>query len=501
MREFKLFIDGEFVDAADGETFEAYNPSNGEVVATVAKGGVEDVNRAVAAARRAFDEGPWPAMKPADRLKVMLRVHAALEEKASELAMLESENAGHTARLANLFTVPYAHEFWRHLGEIASTLDYVEPGPQYDFPAPAWHHIRREPVGVVGAITPWNYPYLMAFWKLSPAVATGCSVVLKPASYTPVTTMALAEVFAESDLPPGVVNLVAGGGASVGETLVTHPDVNKISFTGSTEVGRRIMQLASGTIKRLTLELGGKSASIVLDDADFEDAVPGTLWGMFMHSGQSCEAGTRLLLPAALYDEFVARLVEKVESLTVGPATDFGSDLGPLINETQLNAVHRYVEIGQDEGAKLLTGGERATGDGLENGSFYKPTIFGDVESSMRIAQEEIFGPVLAVIRYEGVEEAIRIANDSIYGLGGSVWSSDTVRAQEVAKRVQTGSVWINSHHMITPATPFGGYKQSGLGREFGHWGLEEYLETKYVRVEQIAPKDKIWNQIIGVTD
>jgi aldehyde dehydrogenase (NAD+) len=501
MRAYKNFIGGEFVDAASGETFETYNPSTSEVVATVAKGGAEDVDRAVGAARKALDEGPWPTMKPADRFAVMLRVHQLLEEKASELAVLESENAGHTARLANLFTVPYAHEFWRHLGELASKLDYVVPGPEYDFPAPAWHQIRREPVGVVGAITPWNYPYLMAFWKLSPAVATGCTVVLKPASYTPVTTMALAEILAESDLPPGVVNIVAGGGASAGEALVTHPDVNKISFTGSTEVGRRIMQLASGTIKRLTLELGGKSAQIVLDDADPDDAVPGTLWGMFMHSGQSCEAGTRLLLPASLYDEFVARLVEKVESLTVGPATDFSSDLGPLINEIQLDTVHRYVETGMKEGAELLTGGERITADGLDQGSFYKPTIFGEVDNSMAIAQEEIFGPVLAVIRYDGVDEAIRIANDSIYGLAGSVWSSDTIRAREVANRMQAGSVWINAHHIITPATPFGGYKQSGLGREFGPWGLGEYLETKYVRVEQLAPKDKIWNQIIGVGD
>ena len=258
MREFKNLIGGEFVDAASGETFEAYSPNTGEVVAVAPKGGAEDIDRAVAAARKAFDEGPWPTMKPAERFKIMLKVHELLEDKASELAMLESENAGHTARLANLFTVPYAHEFWRHLGEIASTLDYVEPGPAYDFPAPAWHQIRHDPVGVVGSITPWNYPYLMAFWKLSPAVATGCTVVLKPASYTPVTTLALAEIIQASDLPPGVVNIVAGGGASAGEALVTHPDVNKISFTGSTEVGRRIMQLASGTIKRLTLELGGK---------------------------------------------------------------------------------------------------------------------------------------------------------------------------------------------------------------------------------------------------
>ncbi|HYU58330.1 MAG TPA: aldehyde dehydrogenase [Actinomycetota bacterium] len=497
-REFKLLIDGEFVDAASGETSESRSPSDGELVATVAKGGAEDVNRAVSAARRAFDEGPWPSMKPAERWKIMRRVHEDLEERSAELAMLEAEDAGHTARMAHLFTVPYANEFWRYLGELGGKMSFFEPVDQYDFPAPAWHHVRREPVGVVGAITPWNYPYLMAMWKLSPALATGCTIVLKPASYTPSTTMALAEIIAESGIPPGVVNVVAGPGAAVGETLVTHPDVNKISFTGSTEIGRRIMQLGAGTVKRLTLELGGKSAAIVLDDADLEDAVPGAIWAMFMHCGQSCEAATRLLLPASLHDEFLAMMVERVEGLSIGPATDFESDLGPLINETQLQTVERYVQLGQDEGAKLLTGGERATGEGLENGAYYRPTIFADVDNAMTIAQEEIFGPVLSVIRYEGVDQAIRIANDSIYGLGGSVWSSDPIRAVEVAKRVKTGSVWINAHHILTPAAPFGGYKQSGFGREFGPWGLDEYLETKYIRVEQLAPKDKIWNQVIG---
>ncbi len=401
--------------------------------------------------------------------------------------------------MANLFTVPYGNEFWRYLGWLSSKIEYTEPVRDYAFPAAAWHMVRREPVGVCAAITPWNYPYLMAMWKLSPAVATGNTVVLKPATYTPATTMALAEILAESEVPPGVVNVIPGAGASVGEAMVTHPDVDKVSFTGSTEVGRRIMQLASSTIKRVTLELGGKSASIILDDADLDDAIPGVLWAMYLHTGQTCEAGSRLLVPASLYDEVVARVVEAVEGMKVGSALNFESDLGPLINKAQYETVDRYVQIGQDEGAKLLTGGERLTGEGYEGGHYYKPTVFGDVETSMRIAQEEIFGPVLSIMRYESVEEAIRYANDSIYGLAGSVWSRDPARAIEVAKRIRTGSIWINTHHMIIPAAPFGGYKQSGLGREFGRWGLEEYLETKYIRVEQLPKEQKFWNQIIGL--
>ena len=297
-----------------------------------------------------------------------------------------------------------------------------------------------------------------------------------------------------------MVNVVPGSGASAGEALVTDPRVDKVAFTGSTEIGRRIMQLASGTVKKVTLELGGKSANILLDDADLDIAIPGSTWAMYMHQGQICHAGTRLLAPAALYDEVTARLVETVEGLKIGSAMDFESDLGPLINETQFDTVDRYVQVGQDEGAKLLTGGHRITEDGLDAGYFYEPTIFGEVSNDMKIAQEEIFGPVLSVIRYESVEDAIRLANDSIYGLGGAVWSRDIPRALEVAKRVRTGTVWINDYHLVSPAAPFSGYKQSGIGREHGHWGLQEYLQTKYVRVDQVPTREqKFWYQVIGL--
>ena len=480
MREFKLFIGGEFVDAEDGETFETTNPSTGEAVATVARGGAADVERAVGAARKAFDEGPWPGMKPLERTKVMLDAFERIKDREGEIAELEAADAGHTMRMANLFTIPYSNEYWRHLAELAQRLEYHEPVEDYAFPTPAWDFVLREPFGVCVGIIPWNVPYMMAIWKLAPALATGNTAVLKPATYTPATACALAEILAETDIPPGVVNVVPG--------------------SGSTEIGRRIMQLASGTVKKVTLELGGKSANILLDDADLDIAIPGSTWAMYMHQGQICHAGTRLLAPAALYDEVTARLVETVEGLKIGSAMDFESDLGPLINETQFDTVDRYVQVGQDEGAKLLTGGHRITEDGLDAGYFYEPTIFGEVSNDMKIAQEEIFGPVLSVIRYESVEDAIRLANDSIYGLGGAVWSRDIPRALEVAKRVRTGTVWINDYHLVSPAAPFGGYKQSGIGREHGHWGLQEYLQTKYVRVDQVPTREqKFWYQVIGL--
>jgi aldehyde dehydrogenase (NAD+) len=379
-------------------------------------------------------------------------------------------------------------------------MSYVEPVPNYVFPTEAWEFVERVPFGVCGQIIPWNVPYMMAIWKIAPAIATGNTVVLKPALETPVSAMALAEVIAESDIPPGVVNIVPGHGASAGEALVSDPRVDKVAFTGSTEVGRRIMQLASSTIKYATLELGGKGPNILLDDADLEIAVPGSMWAMYLHSGQICHAGTRLLVPSSLYDEVVARVVELAEGFKVGPAADYESDLGPVINQTQLDTIERYVEIGQQEGAKLLTGGERMTGGEYDRGFFFQPTVFGDVTNDMKIAQEEIFGPVLAVIRYEDADEAVRIANDSIYGLSAGVWSRDTSRALATARRLRAGTVWINDWHLVSPAAPFGGFGQSGVGREHGEWGLKGYLDVRYVHVSQTTSKDqKFWFQILGL--
>ena len=499
LTEYRLFIDGEFVDAMDGRTFETRNPSDGSTIASVSRAGPQDVDRAVEAARRAFDQGPWGTMSIPDRLKILARMGQIMSERQSELSEIEARDAGHTLRMANLFTVPLAVYHWQYLVEAAAKLDPIEAVPETGFPAPAWEMVQREPYGVCAGIIPWNFPFIMAVWKAAPALAMGNTLVLKPSPYTPLTALELAAIGAEAGVPKGVLNVVPGTGPVAGEALVTDPRVDKVSFTGSTGVGRRIMQLASATIKNVTLELGGKSANILLDDADLDIAVPGALWASYLHQGQICHSGTRCFVPASLYDEATARMVELAEGLKVGSALDFESDMGPVIDRRQFDTIQRYVQIGQDEGAKLLTGG--GVPPGVPEGGYYvEPTIFGDVDNSMRIAQEEIFGPVLSVIRYESVEDAIRMANDSMYGLAGGVWSRDIPRALTVAKRLQTGTVWINDYHLISAAAPFGGFKQSGIGRELGTWGLLQFVQPKYIRVDQTPTKEqKFWFQVLGL--
>ncbi len=500
-RDRQLFINGGWVDAASGETFETTNPSDGSVIARVAKGGAEDMQRAIAASREAFDSGIWSGMSRAERTGRMMQAWEVLQAKVPDLSQIEAEDAGHTLRMANLFSIALGVEHWRMLAELAGRLEDVEPVPYNDYPTPTWGFVRREPFGVTAAITPWNFPFILMMWKVAPALATGNTVVIKPASYTPLSTLAFAEILAETDLfPPGVINVVPGAGAAAGEELVSNPAVDKVAFTGSTEVGRRIMQLASTTVKKVTLELGGKSANIVLDDADLDIAVPGALWATFLHQGQICHSGTRLFVPASLHDEVISRLVETAEGLKIGSALDFESDMGPLIHRTQFETVDRYVQTGVEEGAKLVTGGERVDVPGHDGGYYYRPTIFTDVDNGMRIAQEEIFGPVLSVLKYESVDEVVRMANDSIYGLGGGVWSRDIPRALNVANRLRTGTVWINDYHLLNGYAPFGGTKQSGIGRELGTWGLREYQQTKYIQVDQVPTKDqKFWFQILGL--
>jgi aldehyde dehydrogenase (NAD+) len=422
-----------------------------------------------------------------------------LQDRQAELCQLEAEDAGHTMRMANLFTIPLGTYHWKYLAEEAAKLEYTEPVPRTDFPAPAWQFVQREPFGVCAGIIPWNFPFIMAVWKAAPALATGNTMVLKPSPYTPLTALELAAVAQEAGLPNGVLNVIPGTGTVAGETLVNDARVDRIGFTGSTAVGRRIMQLASASLKPVGLELGGKGPTILLDDADLDIAIPGALWAVYLHGGQMCEAGTRCFVPAGLYDEVTARLVDLSEGLKVGSALDFETDIGPLVDHRQVDTVKRYVQIGLDEGAKLLTGGGVPT-DVPAGGYYFEPTIFGGVENSMKIAQEEIFGPVLSLIKYESVEEAIHLANDTIYGLAGSVWSRDIPRALSVAKRVKTGTVWINDHHLLSAAAPHGGYKQSGIGRELGRWGLDEYLQIKHVHVDQSPTKQqKFWYQIIGL--
>jgi acyl-CoA reductase-like NAD-dependent aldehyde dehydrogenase len=496
VKAYRNYIGGEWVDADSGETFDVINPSSGELIATVPKCGREDAHRAIAAAREAFDSGPWPGMEPDERVRIMRSVVGKFTEHEDELAELESMNAGMTLRATGTVVIGYCITHWDYFARQADrprqeALDPVE------FPTHSYNFVLREPVGVCAGIIPWNFPLVMAVWKLAPALAMGNTVVLKPASNTPLTALRLAELLDETELPKGVVNVITGGGATVGEELASHPHVDKVAFTGSTVVGRRIMQLASSTIKKCTLELGGKSPNIVYEDANMEAAVDGALWATFFHQGQVCESGTRLLLPESIHDEFVEALVERARQIKIGDALDYETDMGPLISQTQLDTVENYVRIGQEEGAKLVLGGKRP--EGMDGGFFYEPTIFTDVDNSMTIAQEEIFGPVLSVIKFKNDADAVRIANDSIYGLASAVWSEDYDRCLETAKKLKAGTVWINDHHLINCVAPFGGYKQSGIGREMASYGLDAYTEVKHVHVDLTRdPERKMFGVLLS---
>jgi aldehyde dehydrogenase (NAD+) len=490
MADKNLFIGGEWVPAADGKEFATIDPSTGEAIATVAQAGKADAERAIAAARAAFDDGRWSGLKPAKRASYLNAIAAGLKEKAAELAELEARDSGGTLRKTKGDVGSAAHTF-RTAAELATEVPLSETLPVTVAPGPSLNYVRHEPIGVCGAIIPWNFPLVMAAWKIAPALAAGNTVVLKPSENTPLTALELAQIVKDAGVPDGVVNVIPGFGPGAGETLVSSMDVDKIAFTGSTGTGRRILQLASSNIKKVTLELGGKSANIILDDADLKLAVDGALWGIYYHTGQVCNSGSRLLVHSSLHDEVVDRLVGKAERIKVGPALDKSTTMGPIVSKTQLETVERYVKIGQEEGAKLVTGGERVAVAGHEGGYYFAPTIFTGVEPKMRIAQEEIFGPVLVVTTFDTDDEAVAIANDSIYGLAGGIWSSDPARAMGIADRIRTGTIWINDYHLINPRYPFGGYKQSGIGREHGVQGFLEYTETKHVHVDLTRDRAK----------
>jgi acyl-CoA reductase-like NAD-dependent aldehyde dehydrogenase len=477
-REYLLFINGESTEPTVGDLTELTEPATGEPLARVAMASEQDVDRAVDAARAALD-GDWGKTPPTERSRLLHALADAIQANRKELAELEVRNVGKAISSVKGELAQGVENFRFYASAIASIAGRSNPiGGSLLF------YSLKEPVGVAGQIVPWNYPLMMTTWKLAPALAAGCSVVLKPDPATPLTALRMAELASEVGFPAGVINVVPGEGPTIGAHLVQHPGVDKIAFTGSTATGAEIMRLGSESIKRLTLELGGKSPNIVFADANLEDVIPSSVWSIYNSAGQSCEARSRVLVEAPLYDEFVSRFAAGAQSLKVGDPLASETQVGSLISENHRSKVHGYVEKGVEEGAEVVTGGEPVDG----NGAFYPPTVLAKVDNAMTVAQEEIFGPVVIVVPFEDEKEAVRIANDSRYGLMATVWTGDPAKGHRLARRIKAGTVGINMPYTAFPGIPFGGYKQSGFGRELGLDTLELYLETKSVIVST-SPK------------
>lgn len=489
MDHYKLFINGEFVKAKDGNVFQTVDPGNDQPIATVEQAGVADAEAAIMAARRAFDSGVWSGLTPAARAQKVYDFADQINTQALRLSLTESMDAGQIINFSKVTPLGFGANMMKDLAHYASfhfpwEEEISVQGNPFDF---GRDYIRREPIGVCVGIIPWNFPMVMAFWKIGQAIIMGNSVVLKPASATPLTALIIAEASKIAGIPDGVINVIPGPGHELGTVLCTHPEVDKISFTGSTAVGRDIMKMASETVKKVTLELGGKSANIILDDADMQHAIDGSAFGTYFHSGQVCESGTRILVHSKIYGEFIEKFKKRAEALRIGYQLLPTTHIGPLVSHEQLTMVDDYVQIGKHEGAELVTGGRRVMVEGIEGGCYYAPTVFADVKNDMRIAQEEIFGPVVSIIKFNDDEDAVSIANQSIYGLGGGIFSNNIARAERIARKIRTGTMWINNYHYFGHFCPFGGYKQSGVGRELGHAGLEEYTQIKRIHIASFA--------------
>jgi aldehyde dehydrogenase (NAD+) len=477
-RAWQMYIGGQWVDAQSGERFDSVNPFSGVVWATAPLAGPEDVHAAVSAATEALD-GPWGKLSATERGHHLRRLADLIAAHAEELAVLETTDNGKVLREMSGQMAGLPEWYHYFAGAADKQEGRVIPVARTNFLT----YTRPEPIGVVGAVLPWNSPLLLLTFKLAPALAAGCTFVAKPAEQTPVSTLALARLVEEAGFPPGVFNVVTGAGET-GSSLVSHPGVDKVAFTGSTETGILIMKSAADHLAKVTLELGGKSANIVFEDADLEAATNGVIAGIFAATGQTCVAGSRLLVQREVHDELVQRVTDRARTIKLGDPLDQNTEMGPVAFRDQLDRIISYVEIGTAEGARLAHGGRRPDAPDLQGGFFFEPTVFADVHNGMRLAQEEIFGPVLAAIPFDDEEDAIRIANDTKYGLGAGVWTKDVQRAHRVAHRLKAGSVWVNSYRMISYNVPFGGYKQSGVGRENGLEGLEGYTQTKAVWVE-----------------
>lgn len=471
----QLLIDNQWVDPVEGKSFSTYNPATGEVIAEVAEATAADVDKAVKAARKALESGPWPAMDAADRGKLLFNLADLTEKHAEELAALESYNCGKTITdsRGDLQGVVNTLRYY------AGWADKIE-GKVVPVRGSFLSYTLREPVGVVGQIIPWNFPLLMLAWKWGPALACGNTIVMKPAEQTPLTALRLGELAIEAGFPAGVINLLNGFGETAGDAMVVHPDIDKIAFTGHVDTAKLITRRAAETLKRTTFELGGKSPNIIFADANLDDAVAGAFHAIYFHGGQCCTAGSRLFVEKKVKDEFVARLAAKAKQRKLGDPLDPATEQGPQVSREQLDKILGYVELGQKQGAKLVTGGQR----GGDRGFYVEPTIFDNVKDDMAIYREEIFGPVVSVVSFDDMESLARRANDTSYGLAAAIWTKDIDKAHLFARKVKAGTVWINCYHIVDTTTPFGGFKQSGQGRENGEAALEHYTETKTVTIK-----------------
>jgi len=478
VRELKNYINGKWTTSTNKDLNKVINPATQEVIATAPRATKEETERAIQIAKETFESGVWSDLTAQERAQYLYKVADKIDERFEEIVELEVTNNGKIKAEAE-FDIGDAADCFRYY----AALIKAPSGEVYNVPEPMQTMVVKEPVGVAGLVVPWNLPFLMSVWKLAPALAAGNTVVLKPAELTPVTAMILFEIFEEVGIPKGVANLVMGKGSVVGQTLAESNDVDAISFTGSTEVGRGIMRAAAGNLKKISLELGGKSPNVIFADADMETAVDYALFGIYFGAGQVCSAGSRILVEESIHDEFVEKMVERAKQIKVGPGLDEDSQVGAMVSQSQLETVLNYIDIGVKEGATLACGGNRLTKGALKNGFFIEPTLFTNVTSDMRIVQEEIFGPVAVIQKFKGEKDAIELANDTDYGLAGAVFSSDGAKALRVIKKIRAGITWINAYHPTYNETPWGGYKQSGIGHSLGIYGLEDFQEVKQINI------------------